>query len=78
MKLSLVAAILSILATFPQLYRTITTGLLRDHHEYTMGIAVLANLLLLIHGYQTKDIGILIFGLWFVMYNGVLLYYKLL
>jgi uncharacterized protein with PQ loop repeat len=78
MKLSLIAAILSILATFPQLYRTLETGLLRDHHEYTMVLSLLANLLLLIYGYQTKDIGILIIGLWFVMYNSVLLSYKLL
>jgi uncharacterized protein with PQ loop repeat len=78
MKLSLIAAILSIIATFPQLYRTLETGLLRDNHEYTMVLSLLANVLLSIYGYQTKDIGILIIGLWFVMYNSVLLSYKLL
>ena len=78
MKLSLLAALLSILATFPQLYRTLKTGLLRDHHEYTMIISLLANILLSIHGYQTKDIGVLVFGLWFAIYNSVLLSFKLL
>lgn len=78
MKLSLVAAILSILATLPQLYKTLKTGLLRDHDEYTIVFSFIANILLSIHGYQTKDIGIAIFGVWFTVYNGVLLSFKLL
>lgn len=75
-KLSSLAAIVSILATLPQAYKTIQTGLLRDHHPLTPVIAIFANTLLAIHGYQQKDIGILIFGIWFVLYNSLLNYYK--
>ena len=78
MNLSLAAAVLSILATFPQLYNTLKTGLLRDHHVYTMVISLISNLLLTIHGYMTKDIGILLFGSWFMVYTSVLLWFKLL
>ena len=76
MNFSLLAAILSIVATFPQLYKTIQSGLLRDHHPMTPVLAVLANILLAIHGYQKKDMGVLVFGLWFVVFNSVLVYYK--
>ena len=77
MKLSIVAAILSIVATLPQLYNTLATGLLRDHHPYTPILATLANALLMIHGYRTKDIGIFVIGAWFTFYNSVLVYFKL-
>lgn len=77
MKLSVLAAIVSIVATLPQLYSTLQTGLLRDHHPYTPILAVIANVLLLAHGYQTRDIGIIVLGAWFSFYNAVLVYYKL-
>lgn len=78
MKLSILAAIVSILATLPQLYSTLQTGLLRDHHPYTPVVAFIANILLLVHGYRTKDLGILVLGAWFSFYNAVLVYFKLL
>jgi uncharacterized protein with PQ loop repeat len=77
MKLSIVAAVLSIVATLPQLYSTLSTGLLRDHHPYTPILATLANALLMIHGYRTKDTGIFVLGAWFTFYNSVLVYFKL-
>jgi len=76
MNLSLLAAVLSIAATFPQLYKTVQSGLLRDHHPITPIVAVLANILLAAHGYQKKDMGVFVFGLWFVLFNSVLVYYK--
>ena len=75
MNLSIIATILSVLATFPQLYRTIQSGLLRDLHPTTPAVAIVANILLAMHGYQTKDIGIVLFGVWFAFYNAVLLAY---
>lgn len=75
MNLSLVATILSVLATLPQLYRTIRAGVLRDFHPTTLGIGVLANILLALHGYRTNDMGIVLFGVWFAIYNGVLFAY---
>lgn len=77
MKLSWIALVLSVVATFPQLYATLTTGLLRDHHPMTPVIALIANVILAIHGYRVGDMGIFLLGLWFTFYNGVLLYYKL-
>ena len=75
MNLSLVATVLSVLATFPQLYRTVTTKVLRDLHPTTPIVAIVANILLAIHGYQINDVGILLFGSWFAMYNAILLSY---
>lgn len=77
MKLSIVAAFVSIVATLPQLYSTFQTGKLRDHHPYTPVLALIANVLLLVHGYRTKDMGILVLGAWFSFYNVVLVYFKL-
>ena len=76
MNYSWIAVGLSILATLPQLYKTITTGLVRDYHPWTPALAVVANLFLALHGYSHKDFGLVGFGLWFVLYNGVILYYK--
>ncbi len=73
MNLSLVATILSVLATLPQLYRTVSTGVLRDFHPTTLGIGIFANILLALHGYRTNDMGIVLFGAWFAVYNGILL-----
>lgn len=77
MKLSILAAIVSIVATLPQLYSTLQTGKLRDHHPYTPVLALIANILLWIHGYRTKDMGVLALGAWFSLYNAVLVYFKL-
>lgn len=76
MNYSWIAVTLSVLATFPQLYKTISTGQVRDYHLWTPALAVIANLFLSLHGYATKDFGLVVFGLWFMMYNGVILYYK--
>ncbi len=75
MNLSILATILSVLATFPQLYRTVQTGVLRDLHPTTAKVAIVANILLAAHGYRTRDTGIVLFGAWFALYNAVLLAY---
>lgn len=77
MKLSVLAAVVSIMATLPQLYNAFQTGKLRDHHPYSLVLSLIANLLLLVHGYRTKDMGILVLGAWFSFYNVVLVYFKL-
>lgn len=76
MSLSWIALGLSILATFPQLYQTLSTGLVRDHHPWTPAIAILANGVLALHGVAQKDFGLVGFAVWFFMYNIVILYYK--
>ena len=76
MNLSWIALGLSILATFPQLYQTLSTGLVRDYHPWTPALAIVANFVLGMHGLQTKDFGLVGFAGWFVLYNSVILYYK--
>lgn len=75
MNLAILATFVSVLATLPQLYRTLTTGVLRDFHPVTLGSNILGNLLLAGHGMQIKDPGIVLLGSWFVLYNGVLYYF---
>lgn len=76
MNYSWIAVSLSVLATFPQLYKTLATGSVRDYHPWTPAIAVIANFFLALHGYATKDFGLVAFGAWFMLYNSVILYYK--
>ena len=71
-----IAVVLAIAATLPQLYQTFSTGLVRDHHPWSPLLAMLANVFLVFHGYTRKDYGLMLFGLWFVFFNGVLAYYK--
>jgi hypothetical protein len=72
MNLAIFATIVSIFATLPQLYYTIRTGVLRDFHPVTLGSNILGNLLLVGHGLQQKDVGVMLLGGWFTLYNGVL------
>jgi hypothetical protein len=67
---------LSILATFPQLYQILKTGLVRDHHPWTPALAIVANFVLGLHGLAQKDFGLAGFAAWFVLYNSVILFYK--
>lgn len=76
MNFSWIALLLSLFATLPQLYQTITTGLVRDHNEWSPRIAIVANFFLALHGYTRKDYGLVLFGLWFILFNSVILYYK--
>lgn len=77
MNLSWLALALSVVATLPQLFKTISTGLVRDHHIGTMILSAIANLVLCVHGYIERDIGVFLLGLWFTLYNAVLSYYKI-
>ena len=76
MNFSWIALGLSVLATLPQLYQTISTGLVRDHNEWSPRIAIVANFFLALHGYIRKDYGLMVFGLWFILFNAVISYYK--
>lgn len=76
MNLSWIALLLSVISTVPQLYQTLTTGLVRDHNEWSPRIAILANFFLALHGYIRKDYGLVFLGGWFIMYNSVLTYFK--
>lgn len=76
MNFSWIALLLSLLATLPQLYQTITTGLVRDHNEWSPRIAIVANFFLALHGYSQKDYGLMLFGVWFILFNTVISYYK--
>jgi hypothetical protein len=76
MTYSVIALILSIIATLPQLYQTLTTGLVRDYHEWSPIIAIAANFFIALQGYVRKDIGLMILGAWFIMFNSVIAYYK--
>lgn len=76
MNLSWVALFLSVLATFPQLYSVLTTGLVRDHNASTLLLGLVANAVLALHGYLRKDTGLFLLGLWFALYNAILSYHK--
>lgn len=76
MNFSWIALLLSVVATLPQLYQTITTGLVRDHNEWSPKIAIFANFFLVLHGYARRDYGLVMFGAWFILFNGVIAYYK--
>ena len=76
MNYSWIAVILSVFATLPQIYKTVSTGSVKDHSEWTPVIAFVSNIFIALHGYIRKDYGLVFFGLWFMMYNSVLIYYK--
>lgn len=76
MNYSWIALALSIIATLPQMYQTLSTGLVRDHNEWSPIIAIGANFFLGLQGYVRNDIGLMVLGGWFIMYNAVLTYYK--
>ena len=76
MSLSWIALGLSILATFPQLYQTLPTGLVRDHHPWTPTLALGANAVLALHGIAQRDFGLVAFAVWFFIYNSIILYFK--
>jgi hypothetical protein len=76
MNFSWIALLLSVVATLPQLYQTVSTGLVRDHNELSPLIAIVANFFLALHGYTRKDYGLVLFGLWFIVFNSVIAYYK--
>lgn len=75
MNLSWIALSLAILATFPQMYLTISTGTLRDYHPWTPILSLIGNFFLALHGYYRKDIALVLFGAWFMMYNSILIHY---
>ena len=76
MNLSWIALLLSVVATLPQLYQTVSTGLVRDHNKWSPLIAIVANFFLAFHGYVRKDYGLMLFGVWFILFNSVITYYK--
>ncbi len=76
MNFSWIALLLSLLATMPQLYQTISTGRVPDHNKWSPKIALVANCFLALHGYVRKDYGLMLFGLWFIVFNGVIIYFK--
>jgi uncharacterized protein with PQ loop repeat len=75
MNLSWIALTLAILATFPQMYLTISTGILRDYHPWTPILSLMGNFFLALHGYYRKDTPLMLFGVWFMLYNSILIYY---
>jgi hypothetical protein len=75
MNLSWIAFVFGVVATFPQMYQTLSTGILRDHHPWTPVLALVGNFFLALHGYYRKDYGLMILGAWFMMYNAVLTQY---
>ena len=64
-------------STLPQLYQSLITQQTRDLSTSMMALSLIVNILLGIHGYNTADRGMLLLGLWFAMYWGILLSLKL-
>jgi uncharacterized protein with PQ loop repeat len=76
MSLSYITFIIFLVATLPQMQQTIQTGETRDLNWLNLILNIIGNALLGIHGYIQADNGILLLGLYFAAYWGLLLYYK--
>lgn len=63
-------------STLPQLYQSLTTDKTRDLNTSMIVLSVITNSLLIVHGYNTADRGILLLGAWFTAYWGILLTLK--
>jgi uncharacterized protein with PQ loop repeat len=68
--------VIAMASTLPQLYQSLTTDKTRDLNTGMIVLSVITNSLLMIHGYNTADRGILLLGLWFTGYWGILLALK--
>lgn len=71
--LSTIIFIVSFSATLPQLIQTISTGTTRDFNGWNLGLNLITNILLAVHGYLQRDSGLTAIGVWFGFYWSVLL-----
>jgi hypothetical protein len=69
--------VISFFATVPQLGKTILSGSTGDFSSSTLSLNIVINLLLAIHGYLTKDWGIMAIGVWYSVFWSVLMGFKL-
>ena len=69
--------VIAVASTLPQLYQSLTTDKTRDLNTGMILLSVITNFLLIIHGYNTADRGILLLGAWFTAYWGILLALKM-
>jgi hypothetical protein len=69
--------VIAMVSTLPQLYQSLTTDKTRDLNTSMIVLSVITNSLLMIHGYNTADRGILLLGAWFTAYWGILLALKM-
>jgi uncharacterized protein with PQ loop repeat len=69
--------VIAMVSTLPQLYQSLTTDETRDLNTSMIVLSVITNSLLIVHGYNTADRGILLLGAWFTAYWGILLGLKL-
>jgi len=75
--LTFIILIISFFATVPQLQKTISSGSTGDFSFATLFMNILTNALLGVHGYLTRDMGILAIGAWYFIYWLILIAYKL-
>lgn len=59
-------------ATLPQLHQTLTTGQTRDLSIWNLVLNMIGNLLIGLHGYFTRDYGLIAIGIWFTAYWSIL------
>lgn len=75
--LSLIAFFVFLVATLPQVYQTIQTRMTRDLNGLNLLLNLLGNTMLGIHGFYTRDFGLIGIGVYFTFYWSFLIYYKL-
>jgi hypothetical protein len=73
MQLITVILVISIAATLPQIYQTLTTGSTGDLNRVNLILNLITNVLLAAYGYQKHDWGIFTLGAWFTGYWSFLL-----
>ena len=59
------------ISTLPQLYQTIQSKRADDFNLMNLGLNILGNSLIIIHGFMKGDIGILLLSVYYIFYNSV-------
>lgn len=68
--------VLAVLATLPQLVRTLQTWNVQDLDGTSIGLALFSNLLFCVHSLRTKDWAYAALAAWFLLYGLTLSYVK--
>jgi uncharacterized protein with PQ loop repeat len=70
--LTSIILVIAFAATLPQLYQAFKTESTGDFNSVNLFLNMIANALLGVHGYITRDNGILALGVWFTIYWSIL------
>jgi len=77
LNLSMIVFLMAFTSTIPQIWHTIKSGSTGDFNGWNLFLNLVVNILLMLHGVYSSDIGITALGGWFVIYWLILLRYKI-